>query len=689
MDRRLGNRFDLEKDHSNHRRNDPIRHNGHFETVSSFGASTSNDQSRMHRPYTRDIGQEGYQPAQQYSSKSFVGSSPQWERAKSINDLPPPPHRMPPPTNFRQLTSAITSESTRSTTSEGRWPTRAAGSTGLHVSSRKESPQLHNKPKHETVSNTSNHSNEISNQLNSGLTVDDRASELVSTKKIIVHNQNLVEITTAMNAETVVRAAIDTSSISKGNSSSSPTGPFSSQYISSKPFASLFAKSNATDTMPDSSHTVSTGSENVINLLDESDFPAPIENHSVSVHHATSSYISTNEDSIDAPLRNVKFFSHNPDETKVKPKVLFDPDSNAFREFKGPDKDNSGKHSLLKNNKSIAQPSSRVNRSNKNGSTTANQSDEKDNGRWGKQSLPTDKFSNCAIIGVLTRDVIGSATNDTTLSRRAKTEEETSAQFILDSETDVLEGRQEVHNARKEQRQKERESRGPRTKGILYKYTADGDIERVLTLEEKNKSSVSKNKNKSQSSSFPSSSSDMRANSFTANDSTAEFPIRSFDVQEGIDKKKKKSRNGKPAMTKVDQGLSAIEEGSINGRKAYLCDINSSKISAFDVGDDVMKTFSSVLLPYTNIAGNGSGELDIQKVAMEAEANRSLQPIKSFIPGVGLSNIPESNTHQLAWTAPNSILESSIPPTSRSRVSESFGGLMQSSLLLDDGNPSW
>jgi len=107
MDRRLGNRFDLEKDHSNHRRNDPIRHNGHFETVSSFGASTSNDQSRMHRPYTRDIGQEGYQPAQQYSSKSFVGSSPQWERAKSINDLPPPPHRMPPPTNFRQLTSAI------------------------------------------------------------------------------------------------------------------------------------------------------------------------------------------------------------------------------------------------------------------------------------------------------------------------------------------------------------------------------------------------------------------------------------------------------------------------------------------------------------------------------------------------------------------------------------------------------
>lgn len=701
-DRRFSNRFDPEAEYSSHRpRNDPILLNSHIDNAPSSEASSTyppSDQPKMQRSYTRDIVHEGRESAQQYPFKP----STQWERAKSINELPPPPNRMPPPTNFRQNTTANLLESMRSTTSEGRWPTRAAlttqsGSAGLlHVSRENEAPAFHNnssKPKLETCNISSNDSNDRSKKWKQNDAAIDRVSGLVSNKNIIVHHQNLA---TPINAEIVVRGTVNTSSASKSSTSSLSAGALSSQYTPNKPYASLFTKLNATDTIPDGSMNAPTHPENGINLLNESDFSVPIESHHLDAVHAAG-YISTNEDR-GAPARNVNISSHDPEETKIKPKVLFDPASNAFREFKCPDKDSSGKHNVLKNNVSIAHPpSSRANTSNK--PVAANQHKEKDNGRWSKQSLPTNNFSNSTNIGpdiVMTRDTIGSAITDTTLSDKVKFEEESSAQFILGSENDMLGGRQEVHSVRKEQRQKERESRGPRTKGVLYKYTADGDIERVLTTqEERNKSDASKSKKKSQTTSVPSSSSDATTKQSAVKDSTEEVPIRSFDIHEAIDRRKKKSRYAKPTSSKVDQNVSGtpLEEGSSTGRKhssqACSSDMRTSKISACGAGDDLKQTFRSVLLPYTTIAENGSGELDIQKVAMEAEANRSLHPIKSFIPGVGLSNIPESNKHQLTWTASTSILESSIPPSNRSRVSESFGGLMQSSLLLDDENHSW
>lgn len=675
------------------------RFNNRFDTAPSSGTSSTyppSDQPKMQRFHTRDIVHEGRESVQQYSSKSpsfFVDRSPQWERAKSINELPPPPNRMPPPTNFRQNTTTNPLEALRSSTSEGRWPTRAAlmtqsGSAGLlHASSENEAPAFHissSKPKLETCNISSDNSNDRSRKLKQDDATNDRVSRLVSNKNIIVHHQTLA---TPINAEIVVRGAANTSSASKSSASSSSAGPHSSQYTPDKPYASLFTKHNATDTIPDGSMNASTSPENGINLLNESDFPVPIESHHSDVVHATG-YVNTNEDR-GAPVRNVNYSSHDdPEETKIKPKVLFDPASNAFREFKGPDKDNSGKHNVM----SIVH--SRANTSNK--PVAANQPKEKDNGRWSKQSLPTNNSSHSTNIGpaiVMTRDPIGSVLTDTTLSDNVKLKEESSAQFIFGSENDMLGGRQEAHSVRKEQRQKERESRGPRTKGVLYKYTADGDIERVLTEEEKNKSDASKGKKKSKPTSVLSSSSDVAAKTSTVNDSTEEVPLRSFDIHEAIDRKKKKSRHGKPTNSKADQSVSvtAFEEGSSTGRtdssQACSSDMRSSKISEFGAGVDLKQTtFSSVLLPYT---GNGSGELDIQKVAMEAEANRSLHPIKSFIPGVGLSNIPESTKHQLTWTTSTSILESSIPSTSRSRVSESFGGLMQSSLLLDDENHSW
>lgn len=705
INRRFNNRFDLEAEYSSHRpRNDSIRLTSHIDNAPTSGASSTyppSDQPKLQRSLTRDIMHEGRESTQQHlprTSSYFVGSSPQWERAKSINELPPPPNKMPPPTNFRQNTTTTPLESMRSTASEGRWPTRAAlttqsGSTELlHVSSENEAPAIHknsSKPKLETCNISSNNSNDRSRKQNDA--ANDRELGLLSNKNIIVH-QNLV---TPNDPVVVVRGTVNNSSASKSSASSSSAGPLSSQYTPDKPYASLFTKPNSTGTIPDGSMNASTRPENGINLLNESDFPVPIESHQLDAVHAAG-YISTNEDR-GAPVRIVNFSSPDPEETKIKPKVLFDPASNAFREFKGPDKDSGGKHNILKNSVSIAHPpSSRANSSNKH--VAVNQPKEKDNGRWSKQSLPTDKFSSSTNIGpviVMTRDAIGSATTNTTLSDNVKIEEESSAQFILGSENDMLGGRQEIYSVRKEQRQKERESRGPRTKGVLYKYTADGDIERVLSQEEKNKSDAPKSRTKSQSSYVHSSSSDVTVKSSTVNGSTDEVPLRRFDIDEAMDRRKKKSRNGKSTISKVDQSVSvtALEEGSSTGRKnssqACSSDMRTSKISSFGAGDDLKQTFSSVLLPYTNIAGNGSGELDIQKVAMEAEANRSLHPIKSFIPGVGLSSILESNKHQLTWPSSTSILESSIPPTSRSRVSESFGGLMQSSLLLDDENHSW
>ena len=713
--RRFINRFDLEAEYSSHRpRNDSIRLGSHIDNAPTshinnaptshiknaptLGASSTyppSDQLKMQRSLIGDVVHEGRESTQQHPSRtssSIVGSSPQWERAKSINELPPPPNKMPPPTNFRQNAAPNPLESTRSTTSEGRWPTRAAlttqsGSTVLlQVSSENEAPAFHrssSKPKLEACNINSNNSNDRSRKQSDA--ANDRVLGLLSNKNIIVHHQNLV---TPIDPDIVVRGTVNNSSASKSSASSSSAVPLSSQYTPDKPYASLFTKPNTTGTIPDGSMNAPTRPENGINLLNESDFPVPIESHqSVAVHAV--GYISTNEDRVAI----VNISSSDPEETKIKPKVLFDPASNAFREFKGPDKDRSGKHNILKNNVSIAHPpSSRANLSNK--PVAVNQSKEKDNGRWSKQTLPTDNFSISTNIGpaiVMTRDAIGKAITDTTLSDNVKVEEESSAQFILGSENDMLGGRQEIHSARKEQRQKERLSRGPRTKGVLYKYTADGDIERVLTPEEKKKSDASKSKTKSQSSSIHSSSSDATTKASAVNDSTA-----GIDLHEAVDRRKKKSRNGKSTISKVDQSVSAtaFEESPNTGRKnssqACSSDMRTLKISAFGAGDDLKQTYSSVLQPYTNnIAGNGSGELDIQKVAMEAEANRSLHPIKSFIPGVGLSSILESNKHQLTWTASTSILESSIPPTSRSRVSESFGGLMQSSLLLDDENHSW
>mmetsp|Transcript_66158 Transcript_66158/g.130177 ORF Transcript_66158/g.130177 Transcript_66158/m.130177 type:complete len:1366 (+) Transcript_66158:131-4228(+) len=152
-----------------------------------------------------------------------------------------------------------------------------------------------------------------------------------------------------------------------------------------------------------------------------------------------------------------------------RPKMLFDPQSNAFRELAGAEKVPIKKQDVTR--RSTGPPAHQDNEEHAQRTTSSttvsavsrkvmqvNRIEQNPGDKWNRQALPKETSVRQEVHHVNVDD--------------HEHEDEKSV-------------RQDQHEARKEARNKERAERGPRTKGFLFHYTEDGQIERVFTPEEK------------------------------------------------------------------------------------------------------------------------------------------------------------------------------------------------------------
>jgi hypothetical protein len=229
--------------------------------------------------------------------------------------------------------------------------------------------------------------------------------------------------------------------------------------------------------------------------------------------------------------------------------------------------------------------------------------------------------------------------------------------------------RQEELAARKEARAKERAERGPRTKGFLFHYNAEGQIERLFTPEERVRADALKarkaekeRKMAEESKSLAVASVDnlplrLSNEQFKAltPEQKQELKARQESVRAARDAAREAAREA-PAATAsapVDTSVQLTAEEYRALSKEQKLELKAkqreekearAKAAAAKRAEkrrdvQVTDTLSSMTLTGP---GAGAGELDIQKVAQEADAHRSQQPVKAFVPGQQFARPAES-----------------------------------------------
>lgn len=152
-----------------------------------------------------------------------------------------------------------------------------------------------------------------------------------------------------------------------------------------------------------------------------------------------------------------------PGASSNRPKMLFDPQSNAFRELAGSEKNPPKKQDSIRRSGPPQQDHAEQTAAVTRKTMQINRIEQNPGEKWNRQVLPKDS-------SFIRQEV-------SAVSRTAAT--------AFDDVDDDKSLRQDQQDARKEARNKERAERGPRTKGFLFHYTADGQIERIYTPEEK------------------------------------------------------------------------------------------------------------------------------------------------------------------------------------------------------------
>lgn len=278
---------------------------------------------------------------------------PQWERVKLTNETCPLPARIPPPIS-------LSSSSSRNTATTNGASNMDSGT--LSVLGAGETTRLFNRN-----NNNTNPSKEVSNNDGSVAGSNNKSSYITNNMNEITRNQFVQRIdNNNNNSSTIVvreRNVANTTDLQDSLQANTV-----SQFDPSKPFASLFEKPSSNDQqLQSSSYGTTNGSVNgsvndsttgggwgihphsqsVFDGFNHSDFPLP----NTETHTETSIASTINAGGVQQLVDN----HHNDDivntqfekkysvekyektnrylDTKAKPKVLFDPDSNAFKEF--------------------------------------------------------------------------------------------------------------------------------------------------------------------------------------------------------------------------------------------------------------------------------------------------------------------------------------------------------------------
>jgi len=215
-------------------------------------------------------------------------------------------------------------------------------------------------------------------------------------------------------------------------------------------------------------------------------------------------------------------------------------------------------------------------------------------------------------------------------------------------ETETYEqGRDEYLAERKALRLKERQERGPRTKGFLFRFTADGNIERVLTAEE-----LEAKARKAERAAAPRQTATKRGaedGSAAARVELTNFDHLDFDNLtkeefQSLPKAKKEEIRAKHAADKAARRTGGAQDAR-DGREVRepreVREVRDTRpprenrLPQYGAEPEELNVGSLNLGYSAHSGGHDHGDLDIQQMARENDAYRSLQPIKAFVPGQG------------------------------------------------------
>ncbi len=400
-------------------------------------------------------------------------------------------------------------------------------------------------------------------------------------------------------------AAPRTAGPAPGPTAASPAVSAQSQYDPSKPFSSLFGGKSAAE----AAHQAQSQGQSHHGALSQLDYPLP---HEEAARAARGNFPSSSEQQ----SRPVGYDQeHRPAYPSAagpaggpRPKMLYDPQSNEYRtlERDTPKASYSAKAPEKKVPRATGPPASEDvvdEKASARKSLQVNRIEQNTEQKWARAKESAPAASNAEIVRP-SRHVAAAEGHD---------ENETHEQ-----------GREAYLAERKALRQKERDERGPRTKGFLFKFNAEGAVERVLTAEEleakQRKLDRAANKAPKRTEAVELPSYDHLDFDHLTKEEFQALPKAKKDEIRAKHQAEKAARRAEPREARQDtrrsqyasehvDDLPAVENLSIVGHK-----VPSSAASS---------------------APCDHGDLDIQQTAWEIDAHRSQQPIKSFVPGQG------------------------------------------------------
>jgi hypothetical protein len=333
--------------------------------------------------------------------------------------------------------------------------------------------------------------------------------------------------------------------------------------------------------------------------------------------------------------------------------MLYDPQSNAFRELATAEKE-VAKPGMP--NKSIAKKPDSADVSATSGRKVMQVDRIEHNDKWDRQALPKEA-PQARAPKIITKSADAPASRTVEISGG-----------VADDYDDTVDHRQEELAARKEARAKERAERGPRTKGFLFHYNAEGQIERLFTPEEKIRADALKARKAEKERKLAEESKSLAVTSvdnLPLRLSNEQFKALTPEQKQELKARQESVRAAReaaretvretPAATSnpassapIDTSVQltaeeyrALSKEQKQELKAKQREEKEARAKAAAAKREKRREVQ-VTDSLSSLTLTGAGELDIQKVAQEADAHRSQQPVKAFVPGQQYARPAES-----------------------------------------------
>lgn len=410
--------------------------------------------------------------------------------------------------------------------------------------------------------------------------------------------------------------------------SNSNASPSVAAYDPSKPFASLFGKNGG-----DAGYAAEVAESSISKV----DYPLPHEvDAGANQRQAARPQYAAQEQPARAPVHEQEHRPYPSNEGPGRQKMLFDPQSNAFRTLANSEKEKPA-YATAKPTKRTTDYEARksgppaVEHADAAAVVTAkkplqvNRIEQNTGEKWTRQPLTKEPTPAAAA------DIEASRVKGTPQGVRQTDTQHAAADDGEENDNHDADSRLEYLAARKALRDQERADRGPRTKGYLFRHTEDGQIERVYTPEEKIHADEIKLRKERVAGKAKRSYDDDKADSAPAVRAVAHAPT-SAPTEDDFDYDKVLTAEEYRALPK--ERKAEIRARHLENKAARRSVAIAAHNARTHGEEPESLAFNSITLAYSaaGSSGKGSEDLDIQKVARDAEARRNSQPVKTFVP---------------------------------------------------------